>query len=337
MRNYFEKTNQLSADMNYLSILFRSSSLLTIPSKQLKMYAEMPESYRDELGGRLREYVSKLYQEIHIPTEKAILAEGLKLYANKAKQIPYELRNINEKYQGNFNQYIDEIFSESILSSQEKVEAFLGNPTIEAVDNDLFLKLSEVLFAQITEKSEERISLEDSYEKAYRKFVKGLRDSKISRIQYPDANSTLRLTYGSVKSLPADNRNSDVKSNYYTTFKTLVAKYKPNDPEFDMPKRMIDLYNANDFGRYLDKDGSMHINFLTNNDITGGNSGSPVMNGKGELIGLAFDGNIEAMAGDVIFDAKLQRTINVDIRYVLWVIDKFAQAKHIVDEMTLVQ
>ena len=104
-----------------------------------------------------------------------------------------------------------------------------------------------------------------------------------------------------------------------------------------MPKRMIELYEKNNFGRYLDKDGTMHVNFLSNNDITGGNSGSPVMNGKGELIGLAFDGNIEAMAGDVIFDKKLQRTINVDIRYVLWVIDIFSDAKHIVDEMTIIK
>ena len=97
------------------------------------------------------------------------------------------------------------------------------------------------------------------------------------------------------------------------------------------------MNNNKDFGRYADKDGSLHVNFLTDNDITGGNSGSPVLNGKGELIGLAFDGNIEAMAGDVIFDKKLQRTINVDIRYVLWVIENFSGAKHIVDEMTLVK
>ena len=104
-----------------------------------------------------------------------------------------------------------------------------------------------------------------------------------------------------------------------------------------MPTQIIEMNKARDYGRYADKEGFMPINFLTDNDITGGNSGSPVLNGKGELIGLAFDGNIEAMAGDVIFDPKLQRTINVDIRYVLWLIDKYAGAKHIVDEMTIVK
>jgi hypothetical protein len=146
----------------------------------------------------------------------------------------------------------------------------------------------------------------------------------------------LRLTYGKVRALPADKRNP-VAINNYTTLDSQVKKYKKGDEEFDLPTKVLDMAKNKDYGRYGDKDGSLHINFLTDNDITGGNSGSPVLNGKGELIGIAFDGNIEAMAGDVIFDKKLQRTINVDIRYVLWVIENFSGAKHIVDEMTLVK
>lgn len=114
-----------------------------------------------------------------------------------------------------------------------------------------------------------------------------------------------------------------------------IAKYRPDDEEFDLPERLRELYVARDYGRYADKEGNLPINFLTDNDITGGNSGSPVLNGKGELIGIAFDGNIEAMAGDVIFDDELQRTIAVDIRYVLFIIDKFAGASHLVEEMTI--
>lgn len=339
MKNYFEKTNESSADNNYLYILLRSSTLLSIPVQQLHMYAETSERLRETSTSvaSLKDRLLKLYEEIHIPTEKAILASGLKLYVNKATKIPYELRQVNEKYNGDFDRYIDEIMKESILKSKNSIQAFFENPSLEILNNDLFLNLSKALTTHISQKNEGQIALDDSYAKAYRKFVKGMRESNVSPVQYPDANSTLRLTYGSVKSLPPDARNNDVISNYYTTFKTLVAKYKPNDPEFDMPKRMIEMYEKNDFGRYLDKDGTMHVNFLSNNDITGGNSGSPVINGKGELIGLAFDGNIEAMAGDVIFDAKLQRTINVDIRYVLWLIDKFSGAKHIVDEMTIVE
>ena len=167
-------------------------------------------------------------------------------------------------------------------------------------------------------------------------MVEGLRTSKLNAIENPDANSTLRLSYGKVNALPADKRN-DAKINNYTTMDGMLKKYKKGDDEFDIPTKIIEMNKAKDYGQYADKDGSMHVNFLTDNDITGGNSGSPVLNGKGELIGLAFDGNIEAMAGDVIFDPKLQRTINCDIRYVLWIIDNYAGAKHIVDEMTIVK
>jgi hypothetical protein len=196
--------------------------------------------------------------------------------------------------------------------------------------------ISNDLMTKIRAKSPEQLKSDDDFAIAYRKLVEGLRESKLNTIQYPDANSTLRLTYGKVRALPADKRN-DAKINNYTTMTGMVKKYKAGDAEFDLPARLLELNKAQDFGEYADKAGYMPVNFLTDNDITGGNSGSPVLNGKGELIGVAFDGNIEAMAGDVIFDKKLQRTINLDIRYVLWIIDKYAGAKHIVDEMTIVR
>ena len=195
--------------------------------------------------------------------------------------------------------------------------------------------LSNDLATKIRVKSEQQQQLDDKFENAYRDLVAGLRESKINSIQYPDANSTLRLSYGKVNALPKDPRN-DAAVNNYTTMTGLVKKYKAGDEEFDLPSRLLELNKAKDFGKYADKTGYMPVNFLTDNDITGGNSGSPVLNGKGELIGIAFDGNIEGIAGDVIFDKKQQRTINVDIRYVLWIIDKYAGAKHIVDEMTIV-
>ena len=212
----------------------------------------------------------------------------------------------------------------------------MANPDAEVIKNDPLYQMSLDLMKQYRAKSEELAALENDFQKAFRTLVEGLRESKLNTISYPDANSTLRLTYGKVRALPADKRN-DAKINNYTTMDGMVKKYKKGDAEFDMPTKIIEMNKAKDYGRYADKAGFMPINFLTDNDITGGNSGSPVLNGKGELIGLAFDGNIEAMAGDVIFDPKLQRTINVDIRYVLWIIDKYAGAKHIVDEMTIVK
>src|SRR5690606_25548179 len=176
--------------------------------------------------------------------------------------------------------------------------------------------------------------LTNDFQAASRKYIAGVLAMDPNGKYYPDANSTLRLTYGTIRALPKDKRN-DAKVNNYTTLQGTIAKYKPNDEEFDLPKRLIELYETKDYGRYADKAGYLPVNFLSDQDITGGNSGSPVLNGKGELIGLAFDGNIEAMAGDVIFDPKLQRTISVDIRYVLFVIDKFAGAQNIINELTI--
>jgi len=341
LANYFGKTNLKAADHNYLFMFLRGSRIASLSNglaKQLEKYlssGSMEE--KEQIRERVEKDLNSYFAESYFPAEVELFSDGLKLYATKASSVPEEVLQIKNKYNGDFKKYANEVFANSIFTKKENFQRFLNNPSADALNNDPLARISRILITKYYEKTEQDIALEDSYAKAFRKYVKGMRDSKISTILYPDANSTLRLTYGTVKSLPADKRNGDVKKNYYTTFKTLLDKYKPGDAEFDMPKKFVEMYEKKDFGRYLDKDGTMHVCFLTNNDITGGNSGSPVMNGKGELIGLAFDGNIEAMAGDVIFDKKLQRTIVVDIRYVLWCIDTFAGAKHIVDEMTIIQ
>ena len=167
-----------------------------------------------------------------------------------------------------------------------------------------------------------------------RLFVAGLMEMQPNKVFYPDANSTMRLTYGQVKNYsPSDG----VIYNYYTTSDGYLEKEIPGDDEFDVPAHMKELLLDKNYGQYADTDGKLHACFITNNDITGGNSGSPVINAKGELIGIAFDGNWEAMSGDIAFEPDLQRCINVDIRFVLWVIDIYAGAKHLVDEMEIVR
>ena len=150
------------------------------------------------------------------------------------------------------------------------------------------------------------------------------------RLFYPDANSTMRISYGKVLSYSPQDA---VFYDYYTTIDGMMAKYKPGDHEFDLPKELITLYKNKDYGRYADKKGTIRTNFITNNDITGGNSGSPIINGKGELVGLAFDGNWEAMSGDIAFDRKYKRTINVDTRYILFLIEKLGKATNLIAEM----
>jgi hypothetical protein len=338
LNNYYSATNDKSRHDNYLSILFRNSEYAAISrglGAQLMAYAKADATKRAAMKADLVSAINEFFETTYGPAEMDILINGLNLYAAKAN---YELVNgVAAMYaDGTSANEVRAMCAMSILSSKNGMLAFLEAPSEGQLTNDPLYKLSSDILAQLMKRSDELTKLTDDYNRAYRLLVAGLRESGMSTILYPDANSTLRLTYGKVSALPADKRN-DAKINNYTTLQGTINKYKPNDEEFDLPKRLIELNEKKDFGRYADKAGYMPVNFLTNNDITGGNSGSPVLNGKGELIGLAFDGNIEAMAGDVIFDNKLQKTINVDIRYVLFIIDKYAGAKHIVDEMTIVE
>ncbi|MDO5609081.1 MAG: S46 family peptidase [Capnocytophaga sp.] len=338
--NYFDLTNEKSKHDNYLFAMLRTTNYAGISrslGRNLSNYANAEPQFRSQLRGETEAAVDRFFDNMYIPIEKEALKKQLALYSSKSVYpiAPY-IKEIAEQNNGNFDQYVENLVANSIYASKESVAGFLDNPDAEALQNDGLTKLSESIITQYLQSSPAIDEASEKYTKAYRKFVKGLRASKLSTILYPDANSTLRLTYGTVRALPANPRN-DAKTNDYTTFEGMLAKYKKDDHEFDLPTEMFVLHDARDYGRYADKDGSLHINFLTDNDITGGNSGSPVMNGNGEIIGLAFDGNIEAMASDVIFDSELQRTINVDIRYVLWVIDKFSNAKHIVDEMTVIE
>ena len=341
INNFYGLTNQKSRHDNYMQQLFRTSALATVGrglGKQLDNFVKADAAKRAQMAPQITEMADAMYKDMHIPAEKDILAAQLKLYNSKATgySIAPMVVKIASENANNFTNYVSTTIDASIFESADKVKAFLQNPSQQQLDTDALYVLSNDMLSHFTARSPEITKAQNDFGAAFRLLVEGLRESKIGTIQYPDANSTLRLTYGKVRALPADKRN-DAKINNYTTLNSQVKKYKKDDQEFDLPVKVLEMEKNKDYGRYADKDGSLHVNFLTDNDITGGNSGSPVLNGKGELIGLAFDGNIEAMAGDVIFDKKLQRTINVDIRYVLWVIENFSNAKHIVDEMTLVK
>ena len=341
INKFYALTNEKSRHDNYMQQLFRTSSFGTIGrtlGRQLEAYVKADAAKRAQMAPAIEEMATEMYKELHIPAEKDILAAQLKLYATKSTgyAIAPSVKKIADENNNDFVKYVNAAFDMSIFTSLDRIKAFLVIPSQGVLENDPLFVLSNDMLTHFSSKSDEIAKAQNDYSASFRLLVEGLRESKIGTIKYPDANSTLRLTYGKVRSLPADKRN-DAKINNYTTLEGQVKKYKKGDQEFDLPLKVLEMNKNKDFGRYADKDGSLHVNFLTDNDITGGNSGSPVLNGKGELIGLAFDGNIEAMAGDVIFDSKLQRTINVDIRYVLWVIENFSGAKHIVDEMTLVK
>lgn len=341
INKFYSLTNEKSRHDNYLSQLFRTTAFGTIGrtlGKQLDNYVKADAAKKAQLAPAITEMATEMYKEFHLPAEKDLLAAQLGLYSSKSEgyAIAPMVAKIKADFNGDFAKYVNAAADLSIFSSLDKVKAFIALPSQGLLDNDPIYALSNDMLTHFNSKSDEIAKSQNDFGASFRLLVEGLRESKIGTIKYPDANSTLRLTYGKVRSLPADKRN-DATINNYTTLAGQVKKYKKGDQEFDLPQRVLDMYKNKDYGRFADKDGSLHVNFLTDNDITGGNSGSPVLNGKGELIGLAFDGNIEAMAGDVIFDKNLQRTINVDIRYVLWVIEQYAGAKNIVDEMTIVK
>ena len=232
-----------------------------------------------------------------------------------------------------FQAYVDDLFDKTAFASEKKLRAQAGKTYEEIVSDDPAALLQTAIVNKAVAKYPAMYAGEEKEAAAQTAFTAGLLEWNKGQASYPDANSTMRLTYGTVGGYaPKDG----VVYKHYTTLDGVMEKEDPNDYEFHVPARLKELWKAKDFGQYA-WNGSVPTCFLTNNDITGGNSGSPVLNAKGELIGLAFDGNWESMSSDVMFEPDLQRCICVDIRYVLFMMDKFGGAGYLLDEMNLVR
>jgi len=290
-----------------------------------------------DAASRIKTNISSFYKDYNGPTDKKSTKAMLKLYRADipAKFHPdFYVNVVDKKYKGDINKFVDDMFAKTVFSSEAKLLAFLDKPVLKTIENDLVYLTSASVYKSAGEISKGSSQFDAGLVTGKRLWVAALMEMAPEKTQYPDANSTMRLSYGTVQNYdPKDG----VTYKYYTTLQGVADKYKPGDYEFDLPKRLLDLNQKKEFGRYGSSKGYMPVCFLTTNDITGGNSGSPVLNGNGELIGLAFDGNWESMSGDIAYEPELQRTIVVDIRYVLWTMDIYAGAKHLVDEMTIIQ
>lgn len=229
--------------------------------------------------------------------------------------------------------YTELVYGKSIFADKARMEAWLNKPDGKVLKADPGFKFMGSVIGLYIATSGKSEAASDSYDALMTTWMAAIREFKPNEMFYPDANSTLRLTYGSI--LPYDGRDA-ISYHYFTTAKGILEKEIPGDVEFDVPKKLRDLIVNKDYGRY-GENGELRVNFLSNNDITGGNSGSPVINGEGHLIGIAFDGNWDSMVGDLSYQKKVQRTISVDIRYVLWFIDKYADADNIIAELDIRQ
>ena len=278
----------------------------------------------------------QFYKDYDEATDRDVAKRMFTIYRENNKRLPSIYEKIDAEFGGNSDAYVDWLYDNSQLTSYEKFMA-IGELDTEAreaaFNNDPVYELAVSLFNLYNELVPAVMATEEKFAEGHRLYIKGLMMMKPNKAWASDANFTLRLTYGNVLPYsPADG----IIYNHYTTLDGVIAKEDPTNPvEFTVPERLKELYAKKDYGRYADKNGELPVAFLVNCDITGGNSGSPVMNKKGQLIGLAFDGNWEAMSGDVAFEPELQRTIAVDIRYVLFVIEKYAGAKWLLDELTI--
>lgn len=281
----------------------------------------------------IRKASDAFFKDYDMALDKDVTIALLNLFYNDIENyVPDMVATIGEKNNGDFTAWVEEAFQKSIFTDKERMEKWFNKP--KRLDKD-------PIYALAMSFVNEYLDVYDIYERANitgnygeRLYMKGLMEMQTERNFYPDANFTMRLTYGTVE--PYKGADA-VNYNYFTTMDGVMAKYIPGNWEFDIPQDVLTLYENRDYGRYADENGQLIVNFITTNDITGGNSGSPVINGEGELIGLAFDGNWEAMSGDIMFEKNVQRTICMDARYLLWCIEKVGKATNIINELTVIE
>lgn len=289
---------------------------------------------KEELASFAKSRLADLYKDYDADLDRKLMPVLLKLYAEKVPSdyLPSIYQTIEKKFKGDYEKYADWVFEKSKFTDIINLMAMIARSSEKDIQKDPAMELAASV-ADIRMKLVENLGpYYPVIDEGSRKYMAALIEMEPDKVFYPDANFTQRLSYGRIEGYsPAD----AVMYNYHSTTKGILEKENPASHEFAVQDYILEKLRAGEWGRYADESGAMHVGFLSTNDITGGNSGSPVFNGKSELIGLAFDGNWEALSGDIVFEPELQRTISVDIRYVLFTIDKIMNCPRIIEELEL--
>jgi len=338
----YNTNRTIALNRTYLNeAVFMGSEIMYFAFRMNRAIAQLPTDKKERtIAIRvLKKDANDYYKDYNSSVDQELFGAMLEMYyynVPKTQHAPIFKKIENQLFgfkKLDFDYYAKNVFTKSIFSTKEKFYAFLGNPTLSVVERDPAYKTLISIYNQYIEQiSVKRSEVREKLNKGNRLFIAGLREMNPDKNFYPDANSTMRTTYGNVGDYsPGEAMHYE----YYTTIDGIMQKEDATNEEFIVPEKLKELYEIGDYGQYGDREGNLRINFISNNDITGGNSGSPVINAWGELVGTAFDGNWEAMSGDIAFEKEIQRTISVDIRYTMFIIDKFAGATHLIDEMTI--
>ena len=322
--------------------VFQGAEILYFSFMMNNRFSALPKEDGKEKREQLKDIkntAKDFYKNYNADVDEKLLSAMLEMYYYNIpkSQHPEIFQKIEKQRFGlkklDFDYYAKKVFKKSVFASRAKFYDFLNNPSAKKIAKDPAHKtIMSIYNFYLANHYPKRKKIRADLEKGNRLFIAGLREMNPDKKYYPNANSTMRLTYGNVGDYQPGNA---MQYDYYTTIDGIMEKEDATNEEFIVPAKLKQLYEIGDYGQYGDEEGNLRVNFISNNDITGGNSGSPVINAWGELVGTAFDGNWEAMSGDIAFENEVQRTISVDIRYTMFIIDKYAGATHLIDEMTI--
>ena len=338
----YEKNKKIAFNRTYLTeAIFQGPEILSFSYTMKNRINALPKDKEKRTEGlrKLKKLAKEFYKDYNPAIDQELLSAMLEMYyynVPKSQHAPI-FKKIENQLFGfknlDFVFFAKNLFKRSYFSNEERCINFLKNPSKYLAEKDpAYLVFSSIYDKYLSELYPGRKEVRDLMRRGNRLFIAGVREMDTLRNFYPDANSTMRVTYGKVKDYKAQEA---VFYDYYTTLAGVIDKEDSTNNEFVVPDRLKELESTKDYGRYGDQDSILRVNFISNNDITGGNSGSPVINAWGEIVGTAFDGNWEAMSGDIAFEKDIQRTISVDIRYIMFIIDKYANAGYLIDEMTI--